>query len=144
MSCIDHGKKGLPKLPYALQRYNKKLEYMHRVAYAKEHGLTMEELKGKHVCHTCDNPRCINPAHLFLSDNDGNMRDKALKGRAPSKLSDQQVLAIRNAVLGDGLTQAVLAKQYDVDQSHISRIRSGEHGTYAEERMGLSRSTLPS
>lgn len=140
MSCIDHGKRGLPKLPYALQRHNKKCEYMHRVAYAKANGLTMEELKGKHVCHTCDNPRCINPDHLFLSDNVGNMRDKALKGRAPGKLTDEQVLAIRNAVLGDGITQAALARQHGISPSHVSRIRSGDRGTgtYAGERLGVS------
>lgn len=139
--CIDHGKKGLPKLPYALQRFNKKVEYMHRVAYAQTHGYTMGQLEGKHVCHSCDNPRCVNPAHLFLSDNVGNMRDKVLKGRAPGKLTDEQVLAIRNAVLGKELTQKALAKQYGVDASHISRLRSGHHGKYAEERMGLSHST---
>lgn len=99
----------------------------------------MEDIKGKHVCHSCDNPRCINADHLFLSDNVGNMRDKALKKRAPFKLTDTQVLAIRQATLGDGVTQTTLAKQYNVDPSHISRLRSGQHGKYAEERMGLSR-----
>lgn len=141
MSCIDHGKKGQPKLPYALQRYNKKIEYIHRVAYAVKHGLSMDDIKGKHVCHTCDNPRCINSDHLFLSDNVGNMRDKALKKRAPSKLADDQVLAIRRTVLGDGVTQKSLANQYNVDPSHISRLRSGQRGEYAEERMALSHST---
>jgi hypothetical protein len=128
-------------MPYALQRVGRKCEYMHRVAYASAHGLTMLELKGKHVCHTCDNPRCINPAHLFVSDNVGNMRDKALKRRAPAKLTDEQVLTIRRTQFGDGVTQRSVAKLYGVDPSHISRILSGANCTYAEERTGLSRST---
>lgn len=37
------------------------------------------------VCHRCDNPGCINPDHLFLSDHQGNMTDKQSKGRAVNK-----------------------------------------------------------
>ena len=37
--------------------------------------------KGMIVCHHCDNPPCVNPEHLFLDTNSGNMKDMMKKGR---------------------------------------------------------------
>lgn len=54
---------------------------------------------GLHVLHTCDNPSCCNPAHLWLGTHQDNMADKMRKGRAnfKYKLSDGDVRAIRNS-----------------------------------------------
>lgn len=38
--------------------------------------------RGIQVCHTCDNPKCMNPSHHFFGSNKDNANDKVLKGRA--------------------------------------------------------------
>lgn len=55
-----------------------------------------------YICHSCDNPLCINPEHLFLGTPLENARDRDLKNRGAkgsrsghAKLTEQIVLAIR-------------------------------------------------
>jgi hypothetical protein len=92
---------------------------------------------GMFVCHSCDNPGCVNPDHLFLGTPADNTRDMIAKGRhrgqlpgsshTHSKLTDADVVAIRSA---EGVTQKRLAERYGIDQGQISRIRAGRVWTH--------------
>lgn len=53
--------------------------YTHR--YALELHLGRPLLPGMEACHTCDNPPCCNPAHLFEGTRLANEQDKTAKGR---------------------------------------------------------------
>lgn len=58
-----------------------RLEQAHRVSWRMHFGPIPA---GRSVCHSCDNPPCVRPDHLWLGTHAQNMRDMALKGRAAS------------------------------------------------------------
>ncbi len=101
----------------------------HRYAYERVHGAIPD---GMIVMHSCDNPPCVNPAHLSLGTRDDNNQDKQRKGRHPhgdshhwTKISDRQVQEI-HGLLADGMSQVAIARRYGVDNSTISNIKTGK------------------
>jgi len=68
---------------YGKASYNGKLELAHRISYRLHNH--REIPKGLIVCHTCDNPGCVNPSHLFLGTYSDNMQDCRDKGRLDTR-----------------------------------------------------------
>jgi len=80
------------------------------------------------VCHTCDNPPCVNPSHLFPGNPKLNAEDRDMKGRgaigerhARARLTAKMVSEIRNQHLM-GRTGISLAREYGVTNTHITYI----------------------
>ena len=63
---------------YGYFRVSGSLAVAHRVSYELAYGGIPED---KQICHTCDNPACVNPSHLFVGTHTDNMQDKVAKGR---------------------------------------------------------------
>lgn len=85
------------------------------------------------VCHTCDNPQCINPEHLYLGSAATNAEDRRDRGRQQdqrgsknpyAKLTEKQVQQIK-AALRAKVRQNRLAIQYRVSKSTINLIALG-------------------
>lgn len=90
------------------------------------------------VLHMCDNPPCVNPAHLFLGTQKDNMRDMHSKNRNGvtshhgenhplSKLTLKIVKRIRDVRKKFGYSYNKIAKDYGVNPSTIRRIIIGEY-----------------
>lgn len=110
----------------------------HRVAYLISTGVDPRELS---VCHSCDNPLCVNPSHLSLGTPQDNSTQMAIAGRAAkgdkngarlyperlargegngnSKLTESQVITIR----ADTRVQREIALDYGVRRTLISSIK---------------------
>ncbi len=96
------------------------------------------------ACHTCDNPICVNPRHLFLGTPKENSRDRDRKGRSASlrgelapmaKLTAAQVAEIR-ALLNEGVSSTEIARRFGVKQPTISNIKTGKRWVETDAVMG--------
>lgn len=112
---------------YGLFSIGRKTFRAHRIAYELKNGKIP---KGMLVCHTCDNPSCVNPNHLFIGTNLDNCKDKILKERAMyvcgelqghSKITDLQVEEIRKMRV-DGIKLKDIAEKFGITETTVSDI----------------------
>ena len=103
--------------------------YAHRLSFLIHRGQIPPT---KCVLHHCDNPKCVNPEHLFVGTQLTNAIDMAQKMRhvygerqPNAKLTDDQVREIHKLITL-GVTQKRVAEMFNVHPMHISRIRRGK------------------
>jgi hypothetical protein len=111
---------------YGQFKMDGKMVKAHRFSYTLAHGPIPD---GLHVLHHCDNPPCVNPAHLFPGSHIDNMRDREAKGRGTRgtangrcRLTDEEVAEIRNAV---GL-QREIAERFGISHKTVGNIKRGK------------------
>ena len=97
----------------------------HRISYELYIGDIPADV---HVLHRCDNPSCVNPAHLWIGNHAKNMRDMGDKGRSGvfrkeknshSKLTQQQVDVIR----ADERVHRIIALDHGVSYGYVSKLK---------------------
>lgn len=124
--------------------------YTHRLAAHLWLGMSPRERR--QVCHSCDNPPCVNPQHLFIGTNKENFDDARAKGRPTAigirgrrppnaRLSESQVFDI----LRDSRGAATVARLYGVSKRAIQLIRKGANypDLYAVWRASCPSPSLP-
>ena len=107
----------------------------HRVSWEIHNGKIP---KTKWVLHKCDNRQCCNPKHLFIGTHQDNMDDMDRKGRRHSqvgvlnsnvKLTEADVVEIRDAKKKDAVTDQELGERYGVTRAAVSQLLRGERWT---------------
>jgi hypothetical protein len=120
----------------------------HRASYELHNGPIGPGLL---VCHKCDVPACVNPAHLFLGTNSENIIDSVRKGRnkpligakhPKAKISESDVPRILARLLR-GESCAKIAADYGVTDCAINAIRRGKSWTHVTGLPKARRVVLP-
>lgn len=123
---------GRPKGRYGEFSVGKSMKRAHRISWELANGPIPT---GLYVLHSCDNPPCVNPNHLFLGTQTDNVHDMENKKRGihfrgedngRAKLTVVQVFEIRK-LLARGDKKARIAKQYSINPVSVAYIENGKN-----------------
>lgn len=110
-------------LPYGktyLKLRNATITTAHRLSWVISNGFV--PASPLCVLHRCDNPRCVNPDHLFLGTVKDNNKDCHKKGRhpvgGPKKITREQINSLKT-LRSNGLTWREIANRFNVQPSGI-------------------------
>lgn len=104
---------------YGKTNIDSKIMSAHRAVYILVKGNIEED---KFVCHSCDNPSCVNPDHLWMGTHKENMKDMHEKGRIYTKLSPYQINKIRDLWERKEMNSSELCKKFNITSGHLSNI----------------------
>lgn len=125
-----------PTMAYGYFYYEGKRLRAHRFSFAFHVGPIT---KGLLVLHKCDNPSCVNPAHLYLGTSQDNSNDKMLRGRDnkekgvdrwSAKLTENDVRAMRIDYVSHKFGCKQLGKKYGVHPSIAWKIVNNKSWTH--------------
>ena len=123
---------------YGKIKINRKTLRAHRVIFSLFHD-GMDLQPNQLLCHTCDNPSCVNPNHLFIGTEQDNSNDMVKKGRSVrgeqspfSKLQKDDILQIFDMFINQKMTPTSISKFYNVSETCIRLVLERKSWRFVE------------
>ena len=119
---------------YGVFSFRGRMRIASRIMWLRTYGAIPNLL----VCHSCDNPACVNPGHLWLGTDLDNANDREAKGRGKpgtrpigmkhwaSKLTDDDICALRS----DSASADDLANRFGISKQQVKNIKARRHWSH--------------
>ena len=134
--CINFGG-SVPTGRYGQVWFHGRMYLAHRAIMGDDRGLIP---RGMFVCHTCDNPRCVNPEHLYIGTPTQNALDRESRNRSNSPRGEQHALAKLTEekviqIFFESGPQSAIAKKYGIVQATVCKIKNKQRWAHVLNRL---------